>query len=231
MPLYQDIARDLRERIGKHYQPGQRLPTRKQLAEQYQVAVGTIAQALDVLRDEGWVKTHQGAGIFATRPAREGKVPDWFEPYRDQIGMLVRWHDESHPAVTPEPQPVVAAVVTRGEAVLIAQRRDGNPPWAFVSGEIEPGESPADAAIREVKEETGLQVRPGAEIGRRVHPNTARTMIYMAARPAFAYADVEVGDEQELLAVAWVDLDEALRLLPTMYEPVAEYLRKTLVAS
>jgi hypothetical protein len=35
-----------------------------------------------------------------------------------------------------------------------------------------------------VKEETGVEIRAGKVIGRRVHPDTGRALIYLAARPA-----------------------------------------------
>ncbi|MPZ66639.1 MAG: NUDIX domain-containing protein [Pseudonocardiaceae bacterium] len=62
----------------------------------------------------------------------------------------------------PEHQPVVAAIVTSHLGVLAGKRNDGKPPWTFIAGEIEPGEAQIDAAIREVKEETGhCRVRRG----------------------------------------------------------------------
>ncbi|GGT08136.1 hypothetical protein GCM10010156_76520 [Planobispora rosea] len=129
-----------------------------------------------------------------------------------------------HEARAPEPPPVVAAVVTSSEGVLVGQRRDGKPPWTLIAGEIEPGESPADAAIREVKEETGLRVMAAEhEIGRRVHPKTGRTMIYLACSPT-GKTDVIVGDREELAAVRWVSLTEAEQLLTGMFEPVHRYL-------
>jgi 8-oxo-dGTP pyrophosphatase MutT (NUDIX family)/predicted kinase len=128
----------------------------------------------------------------------------------------------------PEPQPVVAAVVTSDRGVLVARRNDGRPPWTFIAGEIEPGESPTDAAIREVKEETGLQVVAAArEIGRRVHPQTGRTMIYLACEPV-GRTDVHVGDPVELAEVRWVSLGEADDLLSGMYEPVRLHLLREL---
>ena len=66
--------------------------------------------------------------------------------------------------------------------VLVGRRNDGKPPWTFIAGEVEPGETPADAAVREVKEETALARQRGEVIGERVHPRTGRTMIYLAAR-------------------------------------------------
>jgi excisionase family DNA binding protein len=133
----------------------------------------------------------------------------------------------TEPATTPEPQPVVAAIVTSDLGVLVGRRNDGKPPWTFIAGEIEPGESPEDAAVREVKEETGLLVRAGDIIGRRVHPKTRRTMVYMAAVPTHGTA-VFVGDEVELAEVRWVSLSEADELLPGMFEPVRMHLAHAL---
>jgi 8-oxo-dGTP pyrophosphatase MutT (NUDIX family) len=130
----------------------------------------------------------------------------------------------TEPSTIPEPQPVVAAIVTSARGVLIGRRNDGKPPWTFISGEIEPGESPADAAVREVKEETGLRVTAGGVIGRRNHPKTGRHMVYMAAKPVRG-TDVFVGDEDELSEVRWVSLDEALELMGDMFEPVHQHLR------
>jgi len=122
-------------------------------------------------------------------------------------------------------RPVVAAIVTsRRRGVLITARKDGDPPWGFVTGEIEPGEQPEDAAIREVKEETTLEVRIGHTIGERDHPRTGRHMIYLAARPAGRSLKVIVGDESELADVKWASLAEADELLPGMFEPVRTYL-------
>ena len=117
-----------------------------------------------------------------------------------------------HDPAKPEPQPVVAAIVTSELGVLIGKRHDGKPPWTFIAGETEPGESPADAGVREVKEETGLDVTAGREIGRRVHPATGRTMIYMAAIPTHG-TDVFVRDSDELAEVRWATLAEAEQLM------------------
>jgi 8-oxo-dGTP pyrophosphatase MutT (NUDIX family)/transcriptional regulator with XRE-family HTH domain len=125
-------------------------------------------------------------------------------------------------------QPVVAAIVTSDLGVLVGRRIDGVPPWGFITGEIEPGELPEDAAIREVKEETGLEVRAGRLIGERnPHPVTGKHMIYMAAEPTRG-TDIFVGDEAELAEVRWVGLTEADELLPGMFEPVREHLAREL---
>ena len=146
-------------------------------------------------------------------------------------------------AGVPVKPPVVAAVVTSdlgvlpGTLVLVSRRNDRDPPWAFIGGKIHEGESPQDAAIREVKEETGLRVRvgPGDLIGERIHPKNGTHMIYMHAVPidtADAW-NVFVGDEQELAEVRWVTLAEAEELMRpyAMFGPVREFLARTLTSA
>lgn len=54
--------------------------------------------------------------------------------------------------------PVSALIVihTPDLQILLLERADKSGFWQSVTGSIEPGETPYDAAIREVKEETGL---------------------------------------------------------------------------
>ena len=125
----------------------------------------------------------------------------------------------------PEQQAIVAAVVTNGMAVLVGRRNDGRPPWTFIAGKIEPGESAEDAGVREVKEETGLEVRATGIIGRRIHPKTQTPMTYMSAEPV-RDTHVFVGDAEELAEVRWVTLAEAVDLLPGLFEPVREHLAR-----
>lgn len=125
---------------------------------------------------------------------------------------------------------VVAVIVTSCIGVLIGRRNDGKPPWTFIAGKIESGESSADAAVREVKEETGLRIRAGGVIGRRVHPRTGRTMVYMAARPTHG-TDVFVGDPEELVEVRWASLSEADELMSgQIFEPVRQHIMRTLAS-
>ena len=61
----------------------------------------------------------------------------------------------------PAPVPAVGVVCLRGEEVLLIRR--GTPPrqgeWSLPGGRIEPGEAATDAAIRELREETGVEAR------------------------------------------------------------------------
>ncbi|MEW5939622.1 MAG: NUDIX domain-containing protein [Chloroflexota bacterium] len=51
------------------------------------------------------------------------------------------------------------------EGRVLLTRRADNGQWCLPSGGMEPGESPSEAAIREVEEETGLTVRVRRLVG------------------------------------------------------------------
>ena len=59
------------------------------------------------------------------------------------------------------PIPAVGVVCLRGDEVLLIRR--GTPPrlgeWSLPGGRIEPGEKAIDAALRELREETGVEAR------------------------------------------------------------------------
>lgn len=66
------------------------------------------------------------------------------------------------PAAASPAVPVVCAVIGREGLVLVAQR----PPhklmplkWEFPGGKVEPGEDPAAAIVREIREELGCAIR------------------------------------------------------------------------
>lgn len=174
------------------------------------------------------VRVHDAEGLGY------GALARYFGLSKSRVQQIIKARDRvaaeeeervSEPSTAPEPMPVVAAVVTSARGVLVGRRNDGKPPWTFIAGQIEPGESPAEAAVREVMEETGLRVRPGGVIGRRAHPQTGRLMIYISARPTHG-TDASVADEDELAEVRWVSLPEADDLMAGMvFEPVRRHLR------
>ena len=76
--------------------------------------------------------------------------------------------------------PCVGAVVTDEQGRLLMIKRGHEPGaglWSIPGGRIEPGETDAEALVREMFEETGLAVEVGRLIGRVQRPGLNGTVI------------------------------------------------------
>ena len=126
--------------------------------------------------------------------------------------------------------PGVGVAVISGDRLLLIQRGRGAQAgkWAVPGGKVDLGETIRETAVREVKEETGLDIDlgpvvwVGESIGPGDPPEWHYTLIDFVASP--------VGEEQAAAAddaadVRWVTLQEAreMDLTPTMV-PLLEIL-------
>lgn len=121
--------------------------------------------------------------------------------------------------------PGVAALVRDERGHVLLQRRTDDGGWSLPAGGIDPGETPADAVAREVREETGLLVRPVRIAGvfggagyRHRYPNgdeiEPTTVVFECAVTGGRMRE----QEDETAALRWVPADEAAELLPA-YPP------------
>ena len=128
--------------------------------------------------------------------------------------------------------PSTTAVVTDSEGRIALVRRADNGLWALPGGGMELGESIEDCAIREVKEETGLDVRIVKLVG-----------VYTNPHHVIEYSDGEVrqqfslcfatellggtfGHDDESTGIAWVQPEEihGLHMHPSMRLRITHYL-------
>lgn len=97
----------------------------------------------------------------------------------------------------------------RGEDFLVVHRSPENDPyWHQIAGGVEDGETFAEAAVRELREETGLEA--GVEpLDRPFHYEGVRVETFIADAPA----DWEPTLDWEHDGYRWLPREEAARLL------------------
>ena len=124
-----------------------------------------------------------------------------------------RYQDRRYPQ-----RPIVAvlAVVLRGERALIVER--ANPPnkgrWGFPGGVLELGETIAEGAMRELREETGILAEPTGILTvldaiDRDEEGRVRYHYALVAVPAIWQAGEGVAGD-DAAAVAWLSREEIL---------------------
>ncbi len=74
-------------------------------------------------------------------------------------------------------RPGVTAIIFTPEGLLL-QRRSDNGRWGLPGGGVEPGESVTEAVIREVREETALEVRTLRLVGVYSAPDLGQIVTY-----------------------------------------------------
>jgi mutator protein MutT len=83
-----------------------------------------------------------------------------------------------------DPKVAVGVLATRNGKLLLVQR-DQDPhraAWSFPSGFVDAGEGLEEAAVRETREETGLDIRIQRQLGAYAHPGDRVVFIAYAAR-------------------------------------------------
>jgi 8-oxo-dGTP diphosphatase len=114
--------------------------------------------------------------------------------------------------------PTVSAVILDDRGRILLGQRSDNHRWSVVAGMMDPGEQPADALVREVEEETGVQVEierlAGVALHEVVYPNGDRChMVNSWFRCRAVGGEARVNDS-ESIAVGWFAPDALPELDP-----------------
>ena len=113
------------------------------------------------------------------------------------------------------PIPAVGVVCLRGDEVLLIRR--GTPPrlgeWSLPGGRIEPGESVRAAALRELREETGVEARLIGliDVVDGVFPDAGRHYVLIDFAAEWLSGEPTAGDDAA--DAAFVPVVEALALV------------------
>lgn len=107
--------------------------------------------------------------------------------------------------------PGASAVVTDDDGRVLLARRSDNGRWSVPAGVVDPGEQPADTAVREVLEETGVRAEivrlSGVASHPVVYPNGDRCEylnVWFRCRAVGGVAEVA---DDESLEVGWFSPD------------------------
>lgn len=158
------------------------------------------------------------AGVTSMALELGERAPD-FESLQDTVARCFGEVFEAKIVENTERLRTVNVVVTDSEKRILLLRRtpERGGFWQTVTGRIEAGESPLEAARREVKEETGceLEVEPLGYVhqfalGDSVPPRLVEESAFLARWPTHA----RLSRSLEHAADAWVSLSESEKTLP-----------------
>lgn len=112
-----------------------------------------------------------------------------------------------------DPLQVVAAVIVRDGLVLACRRnpdRSAGGLWEFPGGKIEPGESPEDALVREIREELGV----GIVLGELIHRELTSTGDHVIDLSSYAaqLTDTEPTASTDHDLLRWLRVDDLAAL-------------------
>lgn len=141
------------------------------------------------------------------------------------------YNDPNAPTANSVVPSSTAVVTDQRERIVMVRRRD-NDLWALPGGGMDLGESIVQTAVREVKEETGLDVEVTGLVG--IYTNPHHVMAYDdgEVRQQFSLCFTtrllggELAFDTESTDIAWIPTDQIARLAmhPSMRLRITHYL-------
>lgn len=128
--------------------------------------------------------------------------------------------------------PAASAVVTDETGRLLLAKRNDNNLWTIPGGEMKPGETIAETAVREVKEETGIDVEVVSLVG--IYSNPSHVVEYSdgEVRQQFsvcfacrrAGGDLETSDETSDVGYFTPNQLEGMQIHPSIRLRIQHFL-------
>jgi len=101
-------------------------------------------------------------------------------------------------------------VVKERKILMVKHRLDGQEYWCLPGGRIEPDETPAEAALRELQEECNVSGRIILETSVANYPDRHNSfLIDIGDQEPYIGSDPELDDENQIMQeIKWLSLDE-----------------------
>lgn len=126
--------------------------------------------------------------------------------------------------------PISCVLLVDPHGRLLMQLRDGNATyyphtWGLPGGHGEPGESPAETALRELREETGLSpAGPLALFARQELPEQGLTKHYFCAATGARQEDVVLGEGAAIVFLTADEVRDGRPFTPGTADTLARFL-------
>jgi DNA-binding transcriptional regulator YhcF (GntR family) len=91
IPIYMQLVDRIKQMVvNGQLQPGQQLPTMRQLAADLRINYNTVGRAYTILDQEGVISTQQGRGTFIASQVNEEQIQELrMDKLRSMIGPIV----------------------------------------------------------------------------------------------------------------------------------------------
>lgn len=123
----------------------------------------------------------------------------------------------------------VAVIIRKDNQVLLVEhQKDGQKYWLLPGGGVEFGESLAECAVRELKEETNLDIEVGslAFVADSIAPDSSRHVVHVVFYAQELGGRLQVGQEERLYTAQYVNIDNLCNLV--IYPPIANDIVKAI---
>jgi len=139
---------------------------------------------------------------------------------------------KKRPAQTIPTTRVSVIVISADKKILLVRHRKGNRQyWVLPGGRLEYGETFHECAVREMREETGLDVEVDdfVYLSEALAPDRSRHIVNIYLTAHVVGGVLQVGDEPVLAGVDYVPMEELARL--TLFPPIGKVVIESLPTS
>ncbi|AZK47400.1 NUDIX hydrolase [Paenibacillus lentus] len=123
---------------------------------------------------------------------------------------------------------VYTLLVNEEGTKILMVKNSGRNSWTLPGGTVEPNETLEMAAVREAKEETGLdvQIKGVVAVNEGKFTELKQHVVFITFRGVIAGGRMEIARPDEILAVDWIDVERADELMPFYKEKLRDIVSR-----